>query len=371
MNGVPLRRLGLALAGLIIVTTAGACSKSSGEGAGPAPSTTASGVSGPGTSAQGPPVKGAAKPSVGCGTPGGTSPLGKGAGADVTFTSGGQERVYRQFVPSSYDGNKPLPVVISSHGLTMTRAQEASFSDWEATADAQGIVVLFTQALGAVPTWKLDLDDNPDLTYIDEALARTEKDLCIDTSRVYADGISMGGMISSLMACKMSGKVTAVSLISGIRFPEGCSPSRPVPMEVFWGRQDVILPFNGGFDISFLSKGIVGSAPPQPPSTLAPEDGLFPPVESVVKKWAGADGCQLTPTVQQVTANVEKRTFPGCSDRAEVVFYVIADGGHSWPGSKVMGELGNSGAVGVLGKSSTEIDATATAWKFFQQFQLP
>lgn len=285
------------------------------------------------------------------------------------LTSGGEGRIYRQFVPSSYDGAKPFPLVIDSHGLTSTRDQQSSFSGWEETAEKHGLIVVFPQALGAVPSWKLDFDGNRDLAYIEEMLAKVGADLCVDTSRVYADGISMGGMLSSMIACRMADKVAAVSLVSGIKFPEGCSPARPIPMEVFWGKQDVVLPFNGGFDISFIAKGL--NEVPMPPSTLAAEDALFPPVESVVKKWAVADGCKSTPVTEQLSPNVEKRTFPGCKSGTTVVIYVLADSGHSWPGSKMMIELSKSGAVGILGKTNTEIDATATAWKFFEQYQLP
>ncbi len=56
--------------------------------------------------------------------------------------------------------------------------------------------------------------------------------------------------------------------------------------------------------------------------------------------------------------NVVGSRYAGCDPGAEVVFYTIADGGHTWPGGKALPEW-------ITGKTSAELDATRLMWEFF------
>jgi polyhydroxybutyrate depolymerase len=58
---------------------------------------------------------------------------------------------------------------------------------------------------------------------------------------------------------------------------------------------------------------------------------------------------------------VTQRIWTGCTG-GEVVFYIINGGGHTWPGSI---------PVERLGKTTTQIDASATIWDFFKSHPLP
>jgi len=56
--------------------------------------------------------------------------------------------------------------------------------------------------------------------------------------------------------------------------------------------------------------------------------------------------------------------YTGCEDDAEVVFYTIEDGGHTWPG-------GNPLPKSIAGDTSMDISASETMWEFFEQYTLP
>jgi polyhydroxybutyrate depolymerase len=94
-----------------------------------------------------------------------------------------------------------------------------------------------------------------------------------------------------------------------------------------------------------------------------------PPVEDSVAAWAARNGCAAAPTVTQVSEHVEQRTFTGCRNGDEVVFYVISNGGHTWPGSKAAATVDKDPET--KGVTTMEIDATKLAWAFFQRFQNP
>ena len=56
--------------------------------------------------------------------------------------------------------------------------------------------------------------------------------------------------------------------------------------------------------------------------------------------------------------------YTDCRDGAEVIFYSIAGGGHTWPG-------GNPLPSWITGETNMDISATETIWQFFRQYTLP
>ena len=63
------------------------------------------------------------------------------------------------------------------------------------------------------------------------------------------------------------------------------------------------------------------------------------------------------------TGTVTGIRYSGCHRDADVVFYTIADGGHTWPGGSPLPGW-------IAGKTSQEIDATQLMWEFFQEYSL-
>ena len=77
--------------------------------------------------------------------------------------------------------------------------------------------------------------------------------------------------------------------------------------------------------------------------------------------WAEHDGCDAAFKDEPIGTDVRKRTWTSCRAGGEVVFYIIDGGGHTWPGSI---------PIDSLGKTTTQIDASATIWDFFQAHPL-
>jgi polyhydroxybutyrate depolymerase len=76
-----------------------------------------------------------------------------------------------------------------------------------------------------------------------------------------------------------------------------------------------------------------------------------------VKDWATHNGCASDPDSTRVAADVVRESYSGCKAGADVVLYVVEDGGHTWPGASI--------DVGAFGKTTHSIDATALIWEFF------
>jgi len=86
----------------------------------------------------------------------------------------------------------------------------------------------------------------------------------------------------------------------------------------------------------------------------------FPNIATFVEDYARLNGCGLDETVILDTQNVLGVRYEGCTPGAAVVFYIIADGGHTWPG-------GNPLPRAITGKTTQEIDATQLIWDFFTE----
>ena len=183
----------------------------------------------------------APRPSPGCDAP---APV---PGVQIEhLTSNAVDRIYRRFIPPT-DVTGPMPLVLNLHGLLSNIDQQVAISGFETMAAPERFIVVTPQGVGTPPGWSFDgTANNPDLTFLNAVLDEVEANACVDTARIYATGLSNGGMMSSLLACYDADRIAAVGLVSGILHPGGCQPSRPMPMLVLWGKQDGILPYCGG-----------------------------------------------------------------------------------------------------------------------------
>jgi len=372
-----------ALALLLIVgcSTAQDPTTASGPGATaqPTSSSSAPGTSGrsgtPGTSStEAPPpasapakATGAAKPSPGCAAER-PETITPGTVLDTTIVTGDKTHPYRLYVPASLTNGAPAPLVLDLHGLTQPRNSQAAVSGWEALSETERFIVLTPQGGEAVPNWSATVaDDNPDTAYLRALIDKTQTDLCVDLTRVYVGGISNGGLESSIIGCKLVDKVAAVGLVAGIVVPEPCRSAPPMPVIVFWGKLDCVLPFYGGLGpcLGPRQPGVVRTAPSEPPV----DNSGVPPVEASVKAWSQRNGCGEEPTTMKVSEHTEKITYDSCRNGAAVELYVVSNGGHTWPGSKLAASQ-DKDLNSPQGITTMEIDATALLWEFYQRFQV-
>ncbi|MGZ4692203.1 MAG: alpha/beta hydrolase family esterase [Acidimicrobiales bacterium] len=313
-----------------------------------------------------------ARPSAGCAGP---SSLTAGP-HDLTLDVSGVQRQYRLFIPASAATGTPLPMTFNIHGLTSNIAEQVAVSGFETLADTEGFMVATPQGLG--DKWEFpNQPSNKDLPFFKAMIDAVGAATCLDLARVYSAGISNGGIMSSILACQMGDQIAAVGLVSGIRQPTNCSTDRPMPVMVFWGKQDNVLPYYGGLGPLLTGLGRGGTDGTVPPPPTAPPADLqgFPPVEQVVGEWAAHDGCRADPTVLTVgsaDSDVEERVFTDCTPESSVRFFVVSDGGHTWPGSPVLKGVNDPSSPlhQMMATTTYEVDASAAIWAFFRGYAL-
>ena len=319
-------------------------------------------------------------PSAGCGT---GAEVVDPAMTEERLAFGGGDREYRRFVPSGYEPATPLPLVVDLHGLTMTDDMEAAVTGMEPLADEEGFLVVTPQGLGDIPFWNFISAGiaTDDVSFLGELVAQVGDDLCVDTSRVYATGMSNGGLMASDLACRLPDVFAAVAPVDGVTFLDGCEDGPPVSYQAIYGTADNVLPYDGG--LGGPIRGFLSSNPldASEADTEEQEDQIssiaFPPVDDALAKWAERNGCAVEPVEDRISDEVVRRSWPDCDSGAEVVLYVVEGGGHSWPGTPLFNggaaaeaDTAAGGLTSVAGTTTMDISATELAWEFFQRHQL-
>ena len=356
---------------LTVALVAAACSSSSGASSQHAANGATATTAGPSVEPAGVSALPAQR-SVGCAAKGAAAHPVKTGEVTLSLLSGGKVRTYLRYVPPGVSPTTPLPIVLDLHGLGSNMTQQEAVTEFEKLAATEHFIVLTPNGLDS--RWNtIDQRPNADVFFIEQLLDRTMLQQCVDAARVYSTGYSDGGLMSSVLACQLANRITAIAVVSGLTHGPGCRPSRPVPVMVFWGEQDLVLPFYGGLGEALrdlLSGKPIPANLKAPTAPVAHQDG-FPPVEQVVSAWADTDGCPSPPAKVEVASDVQERIYYECRDAASIRFYVVSDGGHAWPGSEIesaAGAANPTGQAAIIGYTTMKIDATDLIWKFFSQY---
>ena len=119
---------------------------------------------------------------------------------------GALERSYRLYKPTGLAASAPL--VVMMHGAAGSARQAERDYRWDGLADAGKFVVAYPDGLGR--TWNVDgetccgrsgREGVDDVGFIGAAVADIVKNLGIDPAKVYATGMSNGGIMSYTLAC--------------------------------------------------------------------------------------------------------------------------------------------------------------------------
>jgi polyhydroxybutyrate depolymerase len=271
------------------------------------------------------------------------------------IVSSGEKREYLLYVPRSYDPTKPTPLVISMHAAMNWPAYQMKITQWNKAADENGFIVVYpagSDPLHLGPkAWFMDGSRSPstmpDVRFISELIDTLEAHYNIDSTRIFANGMSNGGGMAFALSCTLSNRIAAIGAVSAAQSLSWswCADSTPVPMIAFHGTADPFVPYNGA-----------------PTGWLNPT-APFPNITTWVSSWAQRNHCASTPVDSVVARDVTRREYTACARNASVVLYTIKGGGHQWPGGKPIPEW-------IVGRWSNNVDATSQMWAFFREHPL-
>jgi polyhydroxybutyrate depolymerase len=261
--------------------------------------------------------------------------------SEHTLMSEGQSRRYLIYLPSTYTIESGLPLVLSFHGFASTPEQNVSWSHMEQIAEQYSFIAVFPAGEGSPATWNsgsnlISSGTGDDLIFIMTLLDHIETHLCVDVERVYAVGFSAGAGMVARLACEIPERIAAIGTVSGAfdSLSDDCAP-RAMPIMMFHGDADMVVPYSGMW-------------------------GFRDPLSSA-QEWAAHNGCLLPPLTLSRKDDISPMVFGECENSADVIFYTVRGGGHTWPGSDEETSI-------LAGKTSHTMDAGEEFWLFFRQY---
>jgi polyhydroxybutyrate depolymerase len=287
-----------------------------------------------------------------------------------TMQQGDLQRRYLVTIPERYNGRKPAPVMLNLHGFSGNGEAQNARTDMPQQAGARGYVVVAPDGgplkvpIGLVPGsenagsfegqpfWNLfgpgEVDFGPprgsnlgidssligadDVGFVAQLLDALEQELCIDTHRVYAAGMSNGAGMATILGCVLGNRLAAIAPVSGVNLTGKCPGRGRISVLAVHGDADDTAVYNGNGLLGFQFGN--------------------PSVPERMEQWAKRDGCNDQPATKNRGPALTVSRWKGCAKDVDVQLWTIHGWGHEWPRASSANEPG-------------VIDATKVALDFF------
>lgn len=272
----------------------------------------------------------------------------------LTLTREGRTRDFLLYLPKDAAPAERLPVVFVLHGALMNASMVRWMSGMDELADEKKFIVVYPNGTGRGPlrSWNAGgvagrrAKTVDDVQFIAALIDYMVEERNADPERIYATGLSNGGMMCYRLACELGDRIAAIAPIAGTQAIDDCRPSRPVPILHFHGTADWILPESG-------------------PGETTPRFAYFKSVEQTLAFWRGVNRCvgegraETLPDNEDDGTRAVRTVYEAGEGGAPVVLIRIEGGGHTWPGRRQL--------AGPIGRSSRDISANRMMWEFFEQ----
>ena len=262
-------------------------------------------------------------------------------------------RTYLLHVPKGLSAKKPVPLIFVFHGGGGRARGMPNLTGFDRLADSKRFIVAYPDGLNRRWNDTRGLSPADDVAFIRALIEKLEESLPIDSKAIYATGISNGGFFSNRLACHLTDKIAAIASVAAT-MPETllpvCKPTRPISVMYIHGKDDPIVPIEGGF--------------------IGPSNGRAVSLERAAQFWRDWDRTAPNAALTELRdkahdgTTVQRQAYERGTQGTEVVVYTVNGGGHTWPGAQRLPSF-------IVGKSSKNLDATKVIWEFFQKHPMP
>ena len=296
--------------------------------------------------------------------------IGKLSEARVNFQ--GISRVFSYYVPSSYNPEDTLPLMITLHGRSFNARQQLLDSRFDVIAEREKFILIapncvtidanmnlagegytFSDLAGIDPNmvrWNADFELHnelkiDDVSYILALIDYFAQQFSIDQKSVFLTGMSNGALMSTYIATQVPEKIAGVGAVTGIVPFEYMKKDISEPMKIVF--------INGDKDPIVNIDGFPGHSP-----------SIYDAAKWFSAQF-GAHGDSTITYLPQIEKDdptrVVKHEWPK-NNGSQVTLYVVEDGGHTWPSGTQYYPQER------IGKLCKQVCASELIWSAFKDF---
>ena len=231
--------------------------------------------------------------------------------------------------PGTARGQRQLVLVLPGAGQDARNIQ--AYTGYDRLANEKGFLVAYpTASGGSHPFWNVSgtqAGKPDDVAYLRKViLALTGPDACADPHRVGVTGVSNGGGMAAVLACRAADLLAgAAPVAGGYSTLPACRPERALPILEIHSLQDQVVPYRG--------KG-------------ASRAGS---VAAFLRDWRTRDRCSSTASRSRPAKDVVELRWR-CAAGRTVIHDQVSDADHGWPGES----------------SLTPFSSTMRTWSFLR-----
>ena len=272
-----------------------------------------------------------------------------------TLNWGGVDRQYLEYVPESYTGETPAPVLFFLHGLGDDINNSFSSTNFKQIADEKGWILVYPQAsdytltlpygigsydfgtawtagvtiavtftiYGTPLTFNVTLNDGVDDSgFLNSLVDEMENNYNVDADSVFFAGFSLGGFMCHRMAIEHGERINGIASVSGLvgTDMENLTPTANVNMLLAFGTSDQVI----SYDEATITYNDFG------PYNV----GL--PAESSIEWWRSFNNCdeeailEQYPDTQNDGLTFEMYSYLNGNNGSRVSFLKVNNGEHAW-----------------------------------------
>ena len=285
----------------------------------------------------------------------------------VALNHSGRERSAIVHVPRRAAERQVFPVVLNFHGGGGHAANQKEYSLLDTVAESESFITVYPNGTGRLSgrllTWNAGtccaysvINKIDDVGFVRALIDNIAEKFPVDRRRIYATGMSNGGMMAHRLAAEASDVIAAVAPVAGGMVLPMVTSARAVPVLHIHSVDDPRALYTGGLG---------------PPFPLTKSQVIHPNIDEMIKRWADHNGCAAEPMVADRRVDRTSRghsavkyVYPDCRDGATVILWKLTGAGHVWPGGK------QRVVERILGPSTDIIDANREMWEFFKRYAL-
>lgn len=164
-----------------------------------------------------------------------------------TMSSDGYARAYRVHTPRDYDPTVRYPMILNFDGIGGSGSRIEAYSH----IDSLPVIAVYPDSLRGkqgFTAWQgapYSLKGDYDTQFVRDLLTTVPENYCVDSTNVFAVGMSNGGGFAAIVACSLSDKFRAVASLSGAYYAK-CGETTGTPsLLIVHSESDKQVPYDG------------------------------------------------------------------------------------------------------------------------------